>query len=364
MHDKKTHYATLEIPVTATASEIKLAYRRLAMQWHPDRNSGNESIAEKAFKAINIAYEALSSAESKAIYDASLREVHTKSRPIKTRASDAEAFHNSDYEAAKRSAREAKKTFADGFAFYQQSSNNLTGFDGKRFLDETNKPEQETHCFEDPLQVSKNNWNPPSPIHGKDASINLEITVEQAIKGCEMQVDLFVDSACRDCNGFGIPNSKCPSCNGKNYINEKRALIVRVPGNVCEGMKIRIKGGGGKGGPNGNDGDFIGLINIRADTRFTINNLDIEMQHCVDFVTAILGGCITITSPRGPVELTLPQLTRAGKRFLVKEYGLHDLNQNKRGNLYIRIALDLPLNMNSEQLSPAEKAILIKWRNN
>ncbi len=352
MRDYKDYYAILGVPRNATEKEIKAAYRRLARQYHPDVNPGDKQ-AEEKFKEINEAYQVLSDPEKRAAYDRYGEQWQAYQR---MREQYGEGFQP---EGGFGGMPFGFESFAD---FIEQllrggGSFRATGFHAP--------PRDIEQTLEIDLQDA---------IHG--ATRTLQLNLEEVCSRCgglgELRDHqqtcpacggrgrkrfslLGVEMPCDECEGTGRVSALCPTCGGSGVVRRTRTITVKIPPGVAEGQRLRLAGEG-LPGSNGQRGDLYLRIKIKPDGRFERKGNDLYVDVDVDYLTAILGGEVSVPTPNGSVTMKVPPGTQSGTRFRLAGKGI-PLGQGKRGDLYARVRIVVP-----RSLTPRERELLEQLR--
>lgn len=343
----KDYYSVLEIAKDATAEEIKKAYRKQALKYHPDRNPGNPQ-AEAKFKEISEAYEILSDPQKKRTYDQYGEEGLRGTGP------GGGGF---------TSMEEALRTFMDAFGDRGGASifDSFFGFEGQ-----TSNVRQ-----------------------GASKKMNLTISFEEAAKGCEKEVVLTNYAICEKCKGIGAasakgvkscPNCKghgqifqsrgffsmtatcpqcggegkiitdpCTECNGAGKIKKKQQIKVRIPPGVDSGMKLRLAGYG-DAERGGVPGDLFVLITVEPHDIFKREGIDVYIDLPLTFIEAALGCKKEVPTPTGGKYLIhIPEETQNGKIFRIKGSGFNDIHSNRHGDLLVRATVETPVNLTEKQ---------------
>jgi molecular chaperone DnaJ len=368
----KPYYETLGVTRTATDDEIKKAYRRLAMKWHPDRNPGDKA-AEENFKDIKEAYEFLSDAQQRAEYDARLmRRERGFSSSSRGAAGPDAATHDT---ARPNPFRSTRHTHTE---------------DGHRSAG----GHRSTHREE---RASSRAWYetppPPPPAAGEDLHTTIKVPLDLARNGGDLKVSYSVTLSCPRCLGTGINPYlvRCDKCSGKGFkwttkhpvrkqtcrscsgegrksqqpctvckkkgsLTEKRQTIITLPPNLTEGSVIRLRGQGApstEGGPNGN---LLCTISLKDARGYKLKGLDVQAELRIDFLTAILGGIVTYDYLGQAVKVTVPPMCRAGATLKVPEAGFVNRFTEEVGTLLLKVALDLP--KGARKLNASQIALL------
>jgi molecular chaperone DnaJ len=339
-------YSILGVQKGADEAAIKSAFRKAAMRYHPDRNQGDAE-AEKKFKDVNEAYEILSDPQKRSAYD---RFGHA-------------AFRNGGGNGA-------------GFNGFQG------GFDASAFSD----------VFEDLFSdiMGARGGRSRGPGRGADLKYALDISLEEAFTGKKASITVPGSVACDTCEGSGAkkgsgpttcgtcrgagrvrvqqgfftlertcPNcggegrvitDPCTDCGGQGRVKRERNLIVDVPSGIESGTRIRLAGEGEAGPRGGPEGDLYIFVEIKTHELFERDGADLYCALPVPMTTAALGGDVeTPTIEGGRVSISIPEGTQAGRRFRVKGKGMTKLNQKTRGDLFVEISVETPVNLNAHQ---------------
>lgn len=334
----KDYYAILGVPRNATQEEIKRAYRRLALKYHPDRNPGDK-IAEEKFKEISEAYEVLSDPEKRAIYD----------------SYGYSGLRSSGYTGFE-DVSDIFKTFSDIFEeFFGFSFEEKTGTQPR---DGADLSQEIVLDFEDLF---------------KDKKIKLEIEKydvceycnglgydpKQGVKVCEsckgtgrvtFSEGFFrVSYTCPDCKGKGtVYIGKCPYCKGNGRIWKKKHIDVVIPAGVENGTILRIPGEGESGLFGGKPGDLYLRIKVRPHKYFYRNKADVIGHLKINIVSAILGDKVKIPYFGKELEIEIPPGIQPGEEIIVKGEGLPDPKTNKRGDLILKVQVEIPKYISKE----------------
>lgn len=343
----KDYYQTLGVEKTATADEIKKAYRKLAMKYHPDRNPGDQA-AEDSFKEISEAYEILSDPEKRQTYDRFGYEGVKGS--FRRGGFSWEDFHH---------AQEFEDIFGDLFGSF-------FGFTGAR-------------------------GGATARRRGRDLRVRLDVTLEDILLGKEVDITLKRLETCGTCGGTGAkPGTKpktcarcgghgqirisqgffhltttcdvchgtgnvipdpCPECRGQGRINQRVQLKIHVPRGVDTGTQLRVAGEG-EAGPQGSArGDLYVVLNVEEDARYQRDGFDLHFEEQLTFVQAALGDEVELKTPWGPHKLKIPAGTQTGQRFRINNFGVPrgDYEESPRGNLYVHARVMVPKKLNDRQ---------------
>ncbi len=340
----KDYYAILGVPRNATQDEIKRAYRRLAMQFHPDRNQGDKS-AEEKFKDISEAYEVLSDPAKRAIYD------------------------QEGYVGLKSS---GYRGFEDISDIFQSFSDLFEEFFGFSFEEGPSKKKRNG------ADLSTEVWINFEDLFKEETQIDLEIerweTCEtcqglgydpvKGVKLCEAcqgkgkvhyREGFFrVAYLCPECGGKGSTFvEKCPSCKGNGRIRRKRSLKISIPPGVEDGSIFRLQGEGEGGLYGGRPGDLYVRIRVKPHRYFRREKNHVFGEIKVNFVSAILGETLTLPYFGKSLEVRIPPGTQPEEELILKGEGLPDWRTKERGDLILKVKVELP-----KKLSPEGMEIL------
>ena len=345
---KRDYYEILGVERTATDEELKKAYRKQAVKFHPDKNPGDKS-AEENFKQLGEAYEILSDPQQRAVYD---RHGHA-------------AFD--------------KRAGGGGFGRGQQTHDPFDifreVFGGGSILDE--------------LFGNGGRNDPNAPQRGDDLRFDLEITFEEAAHGCEKEITVTKPERCADCSGAGAePGSKvktcttcggrgqvlssrgifsvaqpCPHCHGAGRVVEKpcrtcrgagrrdkpSTIKLRIPAGVDTGSRLRSSGNGEAGVRGGPSGDLYVVLHVKAHELFHREGDDLLCEIPVSFVQAALGAEIEVPTLTGKAEIKIPAGTQPGAMFRLKGKGVKNVQGNGQGDLHVRMNVEVPTHLDSAQ---------------
>ncbi|MHC1740220.1 MAG: DnaJ C-terminal domain-containing protein [Anaerolineaceae bacterium] len=296
----KDYYKTLGVERNATPEEIKKAFRKLALKYHPDRNKGNKE-AEEKFKDINEANEVLSDAQKRARYD----QLGASYSDWQSHGGNTGNFNWNDWATgASRGGQQGTQVdmgdlndmFGGGFSdFFSQIFGGMP--QGTRRTTRTARPRQ---SYEQHVQI----------------------TLDEAYRGTSRMFQV-----------------------------EQRRIEVKIPAGANTGTKVRITGGG----PGGNS-DLYLIVEVMPDNRYSVDGHDLTTEIKLDLYTAILGGTLKVPTLSGDVNLTIPAGTQPGQLIRLAGKGMPELRQpNTFGNLYVRIKVELPKNLTSAQKELFEK---------
>ena len=341
---KRDFYEILGVPKNASEDDIKKAYRKLAMKYHPDRNQGDAAkAAEEKFKEIKEAYEILSDASKRAAYD---QYGHAGVDP-NMRGGGAEGFNGGFAEA-----------FGDIFGdmFGQQRGRAGGGRQVYRGSDLSYAMEitlEEAARGKD-AQIRVPSWDNCSTCHGSGAKPGTQVKTCSTCHGSgsvQMRQGFFsVQQTCPHCHGSGkIIPEPCTSCQGQGRIKRQKTLEVKIPAGIDDGMRIRSAGNGEPGTNGGPPGDLYIEIRLRKHDIFERDGDDLHCAVPISIVTASLGGEIEVPTLQGKAAIDIPEGTQTGKQFRLRGKGIKGIRSSYPGDLYCHITLETPVKLTEHQ---------------
>ncbi len=356
MADKRDYYEVLGVDRNANDDELKKAYRKLAKKYHPDLNPG-DSEAEKNFKEVNEAYEMLSNKEKRARYD---QFGHAGVDPNYGAGAGAGGFGG----------------FGGGFDGFDfgDLGDILGGMFGGGF-------------------GGRRRADPNAPQRGSNTSSTVNISFEEAAKGCKKKINVTRVSTCSSCNGSGAADDgsvkTCPNCHGTGHVNvtqrtpfgamqtqsvcsqcrgtgkiidkpcrtcagKGRIRVteqkeIDIPAGIDDGQTIRVRGAGDAGVNGGPAGDLNIHVSVRPHPIFERNGFDVFCQIPITFTQAALGAEIIVPTIDGKVKFNIPEGTQTGSEFKLKGKGIQRLNYSGRGDQYVMVTVEVPRNLSKEQ---------------
>jgi molecular chaperone DnaJ len=336
---QRDYYEILGVDKNASQDEIKKAFRKLAMKHHPDRNSGeNRAQSEQLFKEAKEAYEVLMDEQKRALYD--------------------------------RYGHEGITGMGGG-----------GGFDGGQFSDIFGD------LFGNIFGGGRNHQY--NPQRGADLLYQLNVTLEEAALGCHKEIQIpkqnscgtcsgsgakpgtalltcktcdghgqvrmqqgffSIQQTCPDCHGSGkMIKEKCTACKGHGIVQETKTLSVKIPAAIDQGERVRLNHEGESGGTGAPAGDLYIEINIKAHEIFQRNGLDLLCEVPISITQAILGDEIEVPTLTGLVTLKIPPETQTDKTLRLRGKGIHSTRHHSTGDLFCRIVIETPNELNKEQ---------------
>jgi molecular chaperone DnaJ len=341
---KRDYYKVLDVARTATEVEIKKAYRRLAMKFHPDRNP-NDHEAEDKFKECKEAYEVLTDAQKRAIYDQHGHE-GLAARGGGGGFSAADAFSDIFGD-----------VFGDIFGGGRRGGRQVfRGADLRYDLE----LDLEQAVFGHESEVEFTTLGECEPCKGSGAEPNSKTVPCETCHGSgqvRMQQGIFaVQQTCPRCKGRGqVITEPCDHCLGQGRIRKKKNLAVKVPAGVDNGDRIRLAGEGEAGRNGGPPGDLYVEIRVREHAIFERDGSHLSCEVPVSFATATLGGTVEVPTLGGNVDLKVPAESQSGRVFRLREKGVKPVRGGPTGDLFCRVVVETPVNLTDEQ-----KALLRK----
>ena len=348
MADKKNYYDILGVDKKASPEEIKSAYRKLAMKYHPDRNQGNAEAAEK-FKEINEANETLSDQQKRAAYDYELE------HPGMGGMGGFGGFGGGGFEDISDI---FSSFFGGGFGGGARTQQSTVGEDIQREM---------TLSFMDAAKgckktVSYTRNEPCSSCRGTGAKGGSAFTTCGKCQGKgviqQIQNTMFGRTIrqmpCPDCGGSGrIVKEKCPDCKGKGSQRKETSVTLDIPAGVDTNSYIRKKGFG-QAAPNGGaPGDLIVVFRIEPHKLFVRDRFDLKLDVPVSYKTAALGGTVKVPTIDDTFEFTVPEGTQSGTVFTIRGKGIKSL-RGGTGNLILRVIVEVPTKLSKEQKKALE----------
>ena len=347
---KEDYYELLGVGKSATPEELKKAYRKKAVQFHPDKNPGNKE-AEDTFKKVSEAYDVLNNADKRAAYD---RYGHA-------------AFQNGG-----GGSRAGGGGFHDPFDIFRDVFGQGGGGGGGVFD-----------------EMFGGGGGRDGSRDGSDLRYDLEITLEEAARGAQKDISFRKNVTCERCDGSGAePGSKrvtCPTCRGAGHIRRSGGIItftqtcptcagagsktekpcttcrgegrspkttklnVRIPAGVDTGSRLRSSGNGEAGQAGGQTGDLYIVLSVKDHELFERNGDDLYCEIPIKFTLATLGGTIEVPTLFGKASLKIPAGTQSGTTFRLRSKGMPSLRGGSQGDQLVRTHVEVPTSLTDEQ---------------
>lgn len=341
---KRDFYEILGVAKNASDEEIKKAYRKLAMKFHPDRNPDSKG-AEDKFKEAKEAYEMLSDPQKREAYD---RFGHAGVDP------NVGGGGGGGFAGAGGFSDAFGDIFGDifggGAGRARGGAQVYRGADLRYNLDIT--LEQAAHGFDTTIRVPS--WDECDTCHGSGAKPGTSPTTCGTCGGhgqVRMQQGFFsIQQTCPKCHGTGkvIPDP-CTTCSGSGRIKRNKTLEVKIPAGIDDGMRIRSTGNGEPGMNGGPPGDLYVEIHIKQHAVFQRDGDDLHCEMPISFARAALGGEIEVPTLSGKVSFTVPEGTQTGKTFRLRGKGIKGVRSGFPGDLFCHVLIETPVKLTEKQ---------------
>jgi molecular chaperone DnaJ len=352
---KRDYYEVLGVGRAASEDDLKKAYRKLAVKFHPDKNPDDES-AEAKFKEVGEAHEVLSDASKRAAYD---------------------RYGHAAFQGGMGSG--GGGGFHDPFEVFREV---FSGGGGGGIFD---------HIF----GGGGGGVDSSGRQRGSDLRYDLQISLEEAARGCEKEIEIRKLDACDPCGGSGAQKGSkavaCPTCRGRGQVVVSRGFfqvaqtcpachgtgrIIEKPCHSCQGegrvektsrvkikipagidseSRLRSTGGGEAGLRGGGSGDLYVVVHIKEHEVFTRNGMDLNCEVPIPFTTAALGGEIRVPTLDGAVSLKIPAGTQGGSTFRIRGLGMPALQGTAKGDILTYVQVEVPSRLDSEQREVLQK---------
>ena len=349
--NKRDYYEVLGVSKTASADEIKKAYRSLAKKYHPDMNPGDKE-AEVKFKEANEAYEILSDADKRAKYDQYGHAAFDPSMGGGSGFGGFGGFGGGDFDFG-----DIFSSFFGGGGSSSRSTRNMP-IDGDDVLARITIDFNEAvfGCKKE-ISFSRIEGCPECGATGAEKGTKPEtcttcrgtgrVTVQQQTMLGYMQTQ----RACSACRGTGkIIKNPCKNCNGKAYVKVNKKLEVTIPAGIDSQHRIVLRNQGSAGRNGGSAGDLVIEVRVKEDKIFTRQGNNVYCDIPISFTEAALGAEIDIPTLDGKTEkYNVPEGTQTGTRFTLRGKGIADINTKRRGDVVITVVVETPKNLNTEQ---------------
>jgi molecular chaperone DnaJ len=343
MTQKRDYYEVLGIQRDASDTELKSAYRKLAMQYHPDRNPGNHEEATEKFKEITEAYGVLADGEKRAAYD---RYGHTA-------VSGAAGQGWPDFSSTVFTDFEDLFGEFFGGVFGRQRGPRSRAQRGAdlRYEMEISFEEAATG-LETKIKIPR--WEACPECGGRGAKKGSEPAVCTVCAGrgqLRHQQGLFtVSRTCPECKGLGqVIREPCPACQGQGRNRQEKVLGIKIPAGVDDGMRLRVGGEGESGVYGGPTGDLYVVLRVHEHSYFEREGSDLYCSIPVSIAQAALGAEIKIPTLKGQERLRIPEGTQSGSVFRMRGLGMPRVEEGGRGDLYVKVQVAVPTNLSREQ---------------
>jgi molecular chaperone DnaJ len=348
---KRDYYEILEVTRTASDGELKSAYRKLAMKYHPDRNPGDKT-AEERFKEAAEAYAVLADAEKRSLYD---RFGHAG---VRNAAGAGAGFDPSVF---------------NEFGDFADILGNMFGF-GDLFGGGRRRG---------------------GPQRGSDLRYDLEISFEEAAKGTETTIQIPRQETCETCQGSGAAKGStaatcsmcrgqgqvrrqqgfftiattcpqcrgtgktiakpCEECRGAGRVSHERKITVKIPAGIDNGQQLRLQGEGESGAAGGPSGHLYVVVHVQEHEFFRRDGVNLFCEIPVNFTTLALGGEISVPTLNGDESVKVPEGTQTGTTLRLRNHGMPDVSGRGRGDLFATVQVQTPKKLNKEQKALLEQ---------
>lgn len=355
---KRDYYEILYIERTATSDDIKKSYRKLAIKYHPDKNPGDKT-AEESFKELSEAYEALSDPQKRAAYD---------------------QYGHAAFDPRSRARSNAGGGFHDPFDIFREVFGGGGGGSGGSIFDEF---------------FGGGRSDPGGPQRGDDLRYDMEITLEDAARGCEREITIKKSERCDICHGTGGEEGSkvktCPTCGGRGQVLTSRGIFsiaqtcpacegagrviekpcrgcrgsgrieksskipLRIPAGVDTGTRLRSTGNGDAGMRGGTPGDLYVVLRLKQHEIFHRESDDLLCEVPIGFVQATLGAELEVPTLEGRATVKIPAGTQPNTTFRLKGKGIKNLQGYGHGDLHVRVNVEVPSKLSSEQRKKLEE---------
>ncbi|HEX3561082.1 MAG TPA: J domain-containing protein [Pyrinomonadaceae bacterium] len=324
----RDYYEVLGVGRSATGDEIKTAYRKLARKFHPDLNPGDKA-AEERFKELQEAYDVLSDAEKRKLYDQygeNWRAVQQGGGPPPPGWEGARA----------RGGPRAGGAQAAGFDFSDYDFGSFGAAGGADIFEE--------------LFSRAGRGRARRTNRGADVEAELELSLEEAHRGGRRTLQMQVAEVCPTCQGTGVvkDNQTCQTCDGTGQVVKPKTLEVNIPAGVRDGSTVRLAGQGGAGVNGAQAGDLYLHIRLRPHPVFTVRGDDTEVELPVASWEAVLGARVEVPTIEGRAEVTIPAGAQSGQRLRLRGQGLNK-RKGGRGDEYVRLKIVVPKEPSAEE---------------
>jgi len=336
---KRDYYEVLGVNRDISEEDVKKAYRKLAMKWHPDRNPDNPK-AEEHFKEAKEAYEILSDTQKRAAYD---QFGHAGVNPTAAAGAGAGAGFGNFADAF-------GDIFGDIFGGGRGRSNVYRGADLRYNLEIS--LENAARGTETRIRIPA--MEECGTCHGSGAKPGTSPTACPTCQGhgqVRMQQGFFsIQQTCPRCHGTGkIVASPCAPCGGAGRIKQHKTLSVKIPAGVDEGDRIRLSGEGEAGVNGGPPGDLYVVVHLKQHPVFTRDHNDLHCEMPISYTVAALGSDIEIPTLDGYAKIKVPPGTQTGQMFRLRGKGIKGVRSSGHGDLICHVMVETPVNLTARQ---------------
>jgi molecular chaperone DnaJ len=339
---KRDYYEILGVAKTSDGDEIKRAYRKLAMKWHPDRVEGDKAEAEVRFKECAEAYEVLSDPQKRQRYDqfghSGVNAQHDFSHMD---VGDIFSMFDEIFGGGGGGRRQSRSANSPERGFDLETQVELSLEEVANGAEKVIEFERQDICSECKGSGAKPGTSPiVCPQCGGQGRV-----AQQGFGGMFRMV-----TACPNCRGRGtVVREHCPQCRGTGREAKKRQVKIQIPPGIHEGQALRVSGEGEPGANGGPNGDLHCYISIKQHDLFSRHNNDLVCQVPITFTQATLGARLTVPTLAGREELEIPAGTQHGEVFKMKGKGLPDLRTRRTGDELVQVMIEIPRKLSEKQ---------------
>jgi len=351
---KADYYDVLEVSKGASEEEIKKAYRKMALKYHPDRNQGDKT-AEEKFKQISEAYEALSDPDKKAAYD---RFGHNAFGPG-TRGSPGGGFHD-PFDIFQQVFGGSGGIFGDLFGSGGSGGGSRDGSQGGNDLRYDTELTFKEAAFGCEKEISIRRHETCDSCDGSGASPGTSMTRCSQCSGrgqvTSQRGFFMVSQTCPRCRGVGrVIEKPCKICNGSGLTEKPAKIKIRVPGGVEDGMRLRSSGNGESGVRGGSPGDLYVVLHVKEHELFKRDGEDLYCEEPIPYSLAAMGGDLEVPTLDGTARVKIAPGTQSGTLFRLRGKGVRSLDGTGMGDLHVRVIVEVPTRLNGEQRRKLEE---------
>ncbi|MEJ2718196.1 MAG: molecular chaperone DnaJ [Deltaproteobacteria bacterium] len=335
---KRDYYEILEVTKNASSTEIKKAYRRLALKYHPDRNKGDKE-AEERFKEAAEAYEVLSDQEKRGLYD------------------------RFGHAGLQQSGFTGFRNFDDIFSSFGDIFEEFFGFSSRGGRSRVHRGADLRYdltidfmeaAFGKEMEIEVSRHEPCDDCHGTGTKGGAQPSVCYTCGGrgqvTRSQGFFSISTTCPTCQGSGtVITDPCGTCRGMGRVLKTKKLSLKIPAGVETGSRLRLQGEGEPGWQGGVAGDLYVFIAVREHEIFERRGIDVGVVVPVTYSQAALGGEIEIPTLEGQDVLTLPRGTQSGQEFHVPDKGIPHLRGRGRGDLVVMVYVQVPKRLRKQE---------------
>ncbi len=361
---KRDYYEVLSVQRTASDEELKKSYRRLAVQYHPDKNPGDPK-AEERFKELGEAYDVLNDPDKRAAYD--------------------RYGHAAFAQGTAGAGRGGTAGGIDPFDLFRE----VFGAGGGGGAGESGG------IFEQFFGGGRGGQDREGRQRGSDLRYDLQISLEEAAAGVEKEIEITKNAACDVCSGTGaeagsqavtcrtcqgrgqvitsrgffqvsqtcprckgtgsIIENPCKKCRGEGRTEQTAKIKLKIPAGIDDGVRLRSTRNGEAGIRGGPMGDLYVVVHVAEHTVFQREEDKLYCEVPISFITATLGGEIQVPTLEGKAALKVPAGTQSGTMFKLRQRGMPDMNTKVRGDLLTRVLVEVPTKLNAEQRQKLEE---------